>query len=349
MRGNFQFAEYNNGQAPNSSQSARDNLDLQLDLQNRIVLPNGRPIAAIDQANKFIDADGRVSSAVPYSDLNADSALWFPLLEGAVGAGTFNDNIGQLSGNIAGTAYGKRYAGPDIRPGVTFNGSDNRIPLTGGSQNGFSGAARRIGDLKSLTAGVDMVVIWAMIGHPVSIPGDSTIIGWGCEADAALKGGWALAVKNASGKLVFSYTPKGTGATVLRTTMGMEGARGHNNDNRRTAIALEIIRSYTSAYLELRGYQLTMYTDGGVSQSNFGTDTVSELASGTGKVDYDTTAPFTIGAHCNTSGANFTRFCGAGMNIWNVGAIRKPIDCGIGGRICRDLRENMFAFPKSAR
>lgn len=339
-RGNFQSADY----LPAGADPKNVGL---LDQYGNPLLSNGRKAVGMDGTGRLVDFTGRQSVALPYTDAAGEAVVWMPLLERSNG---FSDASGQLGGTISGGAMGNRFANLEFAPGPRFNGTNNRIALTTGTQGGFIHNARRIGDLKSLTYGVDMVLLWAVISHPATIPADGTILSWGCNNEA--KGGWAFGVKATSGKITFNYRPKG-GAATTETILGVEGARGASSDNRRTVVALEIFRSTNGAYNELRGYQKTLYTDGGNGQNNTGTSTAARALTGTA-VDYDTLTPLMIGAWCDTSAATFTKLYGSNTvgnenRIYNVGAIRRPLKIGIGMAVCRDIALAHTQFPLSAR
>lgn len=351
-RGSLVFAEYGpDSQQGKSYQSASDTFAPKgTDANGNILLPNNKIIANIDGSSRLFDARGRAGIQVPYSDTAAEAAMWFPLNETVPSGGmTFYDQLGQLSGGYGGGAYPRRFGGT-TRPGAGFNGSSNRIALIGGSQAGFTVAARRIGDIKSLAFGTDMILMWASIVHPASIPADSAIISWGTNADS--KGGWAFGLKQTSGKPTFWYRSRGGSATDT-FALGTTGARGQNSDNLRTIMAMEIMKSSANNYIEIRGYQITTYTDGTNAQSNVGLETPLLTSNGGSGVTYDVTTPLMLGAWCDTNASTFTKLTSQGIYYSNVGAMRRPYQPGLGMLICQDLRASLiqglpYEFPKSA-
>lgn len=297
----------------------------------------------------LLDASGRPMSSnralqrIPYADVTGDT-IWFALDENT--GNKVYDATGQLVGSIQGSNTTPRWG---INPGLTFNGTNNRVVITDGDQAGFTSSARRICNLSTLVADNDMLLLWAIVSHPPTIPQDSTILSWGMNADPANKGGWAFGMKTNTGKHTFSVRPRGAGSATVVTQLGVTGAQGANSDNTRTAMALEICASQIAGLLEVKAYMLTLGTDGGQNQSNRGLDTPLLVPNGTGAPTQDVSLPLTLGAWADTSSSSFTKFMGAGMSIANVGLKRRQIKHGLGMRICRNLRDNPKAFPLAAR
>lgn len=299
--------------------------------------------AAIDEAGWLRDARGRPLSRVKgYPDAEAVAALYWPFQEKSAAEG-----VTGLNGAIQGGSSLNRWGSA---PGMMFNGSNNRVVTTGGLLGGFTATAKLIMDLASLTSD-EMLVAWAVNTHPASIPQDSTILSCGMNADPAGKGGWAIGLKSSSGKPTFAIRARG-GTSTSQITIGTSGARGVGSDNTCTATAWEITKSKIAGLLEVRGYQLTLNVDGGNAQSNVGLDTIAAVPNGTGPVTADVSTPIMLGAWCDTSTSTYTNLMGAGMAMCNVGIMRRPLDLGIGMRICRDLRAMGYPykqFPMSAR
>jgi len=307
-----------------------------------ILGPDGTPRAVqlLDQSGRPLDRSGRPLARLFAADVQGGT-VWFPLNEGT--GNKVNDAVGQLVGSIQGGSSGQRWG---QAPGLSFNGSNNRVVMTDGSQAGFNHSSKFICDLSTLAARGDMIVVWCVVSHPATLPADCQIVSWGCSADA--NGGWSVGLKATSGKQTFSLRAKG-GSSAVQTPLGTSGARGANSDNTRTALAWEIAASGVAGLLEVRAYQITLGTDGGNSQSNVGLDTPAMVPNGTSIPDSAPTAPITIGAWPTTDGATFSGFVGPNMSIVNLGLQRRPFDMGIGMRIARDLRNNNLAFPPSAR
>lgn len=302
-----------------------------------------RPLLVADESGRPMDPAGRPLARLPYADINGNT-IWFPLQEGT--SNKVYDMAGQLIGSIQGGSSGQRWG---QAPGLSFNGSNNRVVVTDGQQAGFTHSSRFVGDLSTLVSRGDMIVAWFVVSHPVTLPADCYCISWGMSADPAAKGGWAVGLKATSGKPNFYLRPKGAGSSIVTTTIGTTGARGANSDNTRTAMVFEIAASDVSGLLEVRAYQLTLGTDGGNAQSNVGLDTPLAVPNGTGLPGADASLPITIGAWPSVDANTFTGFVGPNMSLINVGLQRRPLDLGVGMRICRDLRNNIQAFPAAAR
>lgn len=310
-----------------------------------LIGPDGvnRPMVVADVSGRPIDPSGRAAARLPYADV-AGSTIWFALQEGS--SNKVYDMTGQLIGSIQGGSSGPRWG---QAPGLSFNGSNNRVAVTDGQQAGFTHSSRFVCDLSTLYSRGDMIVVWFVVSHPATLPADCYCVGWGMSADPAAKGGWAVGLKATSGKPNFYLRPKGAGSSIVTTTIGTSGARGANSDNTRTAMAFEISASDVAGLLEVRAYQLTLGTDGGNPQSNVGLDTPAMVPNGTGLVGADTTLPLTLGAWPSVDANTYTGFVGPNMSLINVGLQRRPLDQGVGMRICRDLRNNIQAFPAAAR
>lgn len=306
--------------------------------------PDGiaRNMVPTDPSGRPLDLAGRPLARLPYADVNGAS-IWFPLNEAA--SNKVYDNTGQLIGSIQGGSTGQRWG---QAPGLSFNGSNNRVVVTDGQQAGFTHSSKFICDLSTLVSRGDMIVVWFVVSHPATLPADCSCVSWGMSADPAGKGGWSVGLKATSGKPNFYLRAKG-GSSVITTSIGTSGARGANSDNTRTAMAFEIAASGVSGLLEVRAYQLTLGTDGGNAQSNVGLDTPAMVPNGTSVVAADTTLPLTLGAWPTVDASTFTGYVGPNMALVNVGLQRRPVDFGVGMRICRDLRNNILAFPASAR
>jgi hypothetical protein len=301
------------------------------------------PFMQADMSGRPLDPSGRPFGALPYADARG-VLIFFPLQENT--SNKVYDISGQLIGSVNGGSSGQRWG--QAGPGISLNGSNNRIPVTDGLQGGFTASAKFACDLSTLAARGDQITVFGVVSHPATLPADCWLLSWGMNADAAGKGGWAVGLKGTSGKLQFATRAKG-GSSTVTTTMGVTGARGQNADNTRTAWALEISAAGISGLLELRAYMLTLGTDGGNAQSNVGLDTPALVPNGTASVGADTTSPLMLGAWCDTSTSTYVGYVGPNMAMLSTGLKRDAYDAGLGMRICRDLRNNIYALPASAR
>lgn len=246
------------------------------------------PVRQVDPSGRALDPAGRPYAAHPYADVSG-VLIYFPLQEGT--GNKVYDISGQLVGSVNGGSSGQRWG--QSGPGLSLNGTNNRVPVADGLQGGFTASSKFACDLSTLAARGDQITLFGIVSHPSTLPADCWLISWGMNADALGKGGWAVGLKATSGKLQFATRAKGGTSTVV-TTLGVTGARGQNADNTRTAWALEITAAGVSGLLELRAYQLTLGTDGGNAQSNVGLATPALVPNGTAAVAADTSSPLIV-------------------------------------------------------
>lgn len=303
--------------------------------QTRNVLAGGQPQANLVQNPVYIPN--------PVRAITSQYTIWFPLQEGS--GTTVSDQSGTLTGTL------QNQGTPDTTwtnlPGITFNGSNKFVPLIGGQQAGFTTSAKACGDLSTLQTNKDMILIWGVLSHPTTLT-QACILSWGMSADTLQRGGWALTT-TAAGKLQIRMTSPGTN-TSKTTTCGTNGMAGKAGDNTRSAFAVEIGAASVAGYLEARFYQLTLAVDGSQQQVNDDIETfLATVGAGTGPVDTTVTSPFMIGAWNSTSAAAQTLYMGANHSLVNLGIQRRANQQGLGMMVCRNLRDNIYAFPSAAR
>lgn len=309
---------------------------------------NGTSTALNGFGGRLLDSAGRPFTQLPHPDTPSLATVWLPFNEGS--GSLVYDQCSQLQGNMAGGGESTNPRWNSWGPGLSFNGSNNRIPMTSGSSAGAIFSAKSLFDLSTLQARNDMIVCWAVLSHSPTVGDyatDATIFGWGCQTEA--KGGWAWRIKASNQKPMFSLRPKGGSATV-DTTLGTNGLLGSTTDNGRSAICMILAYSGTSGYLEASGFSLPLHTSGtDVAYSSVGLVTPQMVPNGTGLPNYDVTGLLTIGAWPTTDSSTFANYLGPKCALAQLGIQRRPYDIGLGMRIVRDLRRNIRLFPPSAR
>jgi len=303
----------------------------------------GAANAVTDGLGKVFAGTRRVKDPV-YADAEGISTIWFPFNENS-GSKVY-DQVSNLVGSFGGGSSTTRWN--QHGPGVSPNGTNNRILVTDGTPAGFISSTKQLFDLTTLVSRGDMICAWYVVSHPTSgYATDAAVFGWGCSNEA--KGGWALGIKASNQKPIFMLRTRG-GAAVATCSPGTSSLLGSGTDNTRSAVCMTIADSKVTGRLEVQAFALPLGTDGGgVSFSTVGFDTPLAVPDGTAAPSYDATAPLTLLAWPTVDGATFSNFLGPTMALAQLGIQRRPYNPGLGMKIVRDLRRNIRAFPDSAR
>ena len=290
-----------------------------------------------------IDLAGRVARPLEYADIPGTATVWFPLQDPR-SAAAVADYGHQIQGTVVNAGTLRTCWG--FLPGLSFDGTQY-LPLTTGAQAGYNQQLKHICDLSTLVSRGDMLVIWCVMIQKTN-PSAGTVVSWGLSADPANKGGWSFGV-NGAGKFLFGHTPQGVGGTLLSTPINTDTIRGKANDNSWTAMCLEIEAASNGTHFELRAYQQTMTTEGDISQKNYGVDFAAMAATGTGPVGSAPSSPLMLGGQYSVNTSTTINLMPSKSGLVNIGLQRRPSAPGMGMRIVKDLREDVPAFPKSAR
>lgn len=319
-----------------------------------VLLTGTNPAFSEQQQRSVADLVQRAPALVAGSGAAAgDALIWWPLRESVATASstpTITDHSGQLIGAYAG---GTRRWGP--WPGLAFD-AGAYLPMNGGAMSGKTMAARRCGNLASLTRGVDQITIFGVMSHPAPITGptDRTLLSWGATESA--KGGWSVGLGGSRERFYTVISPQASSRTLsaCRTEVagdkltGMAISPAPAYLNTLSAFAIEFVAD-TAGFLVCNTFFLPISTGFGIELKYQGYNSLALVPSGSGGTAAstdDVDAGFTIGARATTNATTVADSATA-LSLLQLGICRHRFDFGLGARLVRDLRAAPRNFPRN--